>query len=46
MQDITLNGISGSGVTAEEEEILESKGAMFVRDGGKVPSRFMTGTQV
>ncbi|GGI66937.1 hypothetical protein GCM10007978_00180 [Shewanella hanedai] len=46
MQDITLNGISGSGVTTEEEEILESKGAMFVRDGGKVPSRFMTGMQV
>ena len=46
MQDITLNGTSGSGLTTEEEEIVESKGAIFVRDGGNVPSRFITSIQV
>lgn len=46
MDDVVLNGISGSGLSKEEEEILESKGAMFVRDGGVVPARFMTGIQV
>ena len=46
MDDVVLNGISGSGLSREEEEILESKGASFVREGGVVPSRFMTGIQV
>lgn len=46
LEDATLNGISGSGLTKEQEEILESKGAMYVRDGGKVPARFITGMQV
>ena len=46
MDDIELNGILGSGLTQEQEEILESKGCSFVRDGGVVPARFMTGIQV
>jgi hypothetical protein len=46
MDDAVLNGISGSGLTKEQEEILESKGCSFVRDGGVVPARFMTGIQV
>ncbi len=46
MEDIVLNGASGSSLTKEEEEVLESKGAFFVRDGGVVPARFMTGIQV
>ena len=46
VDDVVLNGISGSGLTKEEEEILESKGASFVRDGGVIPARFMTGIQV
>ncbi|MGI2107736.1 hypothetical protein ACRN9A_21715 [Shewanella frigidimarina] len=46
MDDAVLNGISGSGLTKEQEEILESKGYSFVRDGGVVPARFMTGIQV
>ncbi|HDZ8896419.1 TPA: hypothetical protein RUX41_002776 [Aeromonas dhakensis] len=46
MEDIVLNGISGSGLTKEQEEILESKGYSFVRDGGVVPARFITGIQV
>lgn len=46
IDDGQLNGISGSGLTKEQEEILESKGVMFVRDGGIVPSRFDSGLQI
>ena len=46
MNDAVLNGVSGSGLTKKQEEILESKGCSFVRDGGVVPARFMTGVQV
>lgn len=46
MDDVALNGISGSGLSKEEEEVLESKGVMFARDRGVVPARFMTGIQV
>lgn len=45
-QDIVLNSISGSGLTKEQEEILESKNASFVRDGGLVASRFASGLQI
>ena len=46
-EDGILNGVSGSGLTSkEQEEILEHKGVMFVREGGVIPSRFLTGTQV
>lgn len=44
--DTVLNGISGSGLTKEQEEILEFKGASYVRDGGVVPSRFKSGLQI
>ncbi|MCH1925527.1 hypothetical protein L9G74_12000 [Shewanella sp. C32] len=44
--DVVLNGVSGSGLTKEQEEILESKGAGFVRDGGVVASRFTSGIQI
>ncbi|WP_208611576.1 hypothetical protein [Pseudoalteromonas aliena] len=44
--DGKLNGISGSGLTKEQEENLESRGAMFVRDGGIIPSRFEAGLQI
>ena len=46
MKDETLIGIEGSGLDKKTEEILESKGAMYIRDGGIVPGRFMTGIQV
>jgi len=46
IDDGQLNGISGSGLTKEQEEILESKGVMFVRDDGIVPSRFNSGLQI
>lgn len=45
-QDIILNGVSGSGLTREEEEILESKHVNFVREGSIVPSRFFCGLQI
>jgi len=45
-QDVFLNGISGSGLTKNEEEILESKHVSFVREGGVVASRFSTGFQM
>lgn len=46
LEDMTLNGVSGSSLTKEQEEILESKWAIFVHDDGKVPARFMTGLQI
>ncbi len=45
-QDDVLNEVSGSGLTKEEEEILESKHAIFVREGGIIPSRFLSGFQI
>ncbi|MEI9948239.1 MAG: hypothetical protein WDO74_04495 [Pseudomonadota bacterium] len=38
--DVVLNGISGSSLTKDQEEIVEKKGGMFARDGGVVPGRF------
>jgi len=46
MEDQALIGVTGSGLTKEQEEVLESKGAMFIRDDGVIPARFMTGVQV
>jgi hypothetical protein len=46
LEDITLNAIPGSGLTKEQEEILEKKGSSYVREGGVVPSRFITGIQM
>ena len=45
-QDIVLNGITGSGLAKEQEEILESKWCMYTRDNGVVPSRFSTSLQI
>lgn len=46
MDDAVLNGISGSGLTNEQEENLEIRGCSFVRYGGVVPARFVTGIQI
>ena len=46
LEDATLNGITGSGLSKEQEESVERVGAVFVRDEGKVPSRFLTGVQI
>lgn len=45
-QDVVLNEVSGSGLTKEEEEIIESKHGSFVREGGVVASRFSSGFQI
>lgn len=45
-QNIVLNGISGSNLTKEMEEILESKGGSFVREGGVMPSRFSSALEM
>jgi hypothetical protein len=46
LDDIVLNGVSGSGLTKDQEEILESKNSSFVRDGGVVASRFSSVVQI
>ena len=46
MEDQALTGVTGSDLTKEQEELLESNGVMFVRENGMVPARFMTGIQV
>lgn len=46
IDDAVLNGISGSRLTKVQEEIMESKGAMYVRDEGVVPARFVTGIRI
>lgn len=46
IEDAILHNITGSGLTKKEEEILESKGAFYIREGGEVPARFITGTQI
>lgn len=45
-QDAVLNGISGSSLTKEEEEIIESKHGIFLREGGVIASRFSSGSQI
>ncbi len=46
LEDAKLNGVSGSDLTKEQEEIMESKGIMFVRNEGIVPSRFISGIRI
>ena len=45
-QDSMLNGIAGSDLTKSEEEVLESKGVIFCRECGALPSRFSTSLQI
>ncbi|PRY67763.1 hypothetical protein [Halomonas ventosae] len=44
--DVVLNGISDSGLTKDQEEILENKNCSFVREGGVVASRFSSGIEI
>jgi hypothetical protein len=41
-----LNNVTGEMLTKDEQEILESKGVMFVREGGKIATRHITGLQI
>lgn len=45
-EDVVLNGVSGSGFTKEQEEILESKHTSFVREGGVWPARSYVGVRI
>jgi hypothetical protein len=43
LDDIALNGISGSGLTKDQQEIIERKGGVVIRDSGIISSRFQAG---
>ena len=43
---IQMKGITGSDLTKEQQEILESQGINYVRPGGTMPARFITGMQL
>ena len=45
-QDLVLKGITGSGLTRVQEEIVESKGGAFFRDEGVVASRLASGLEI
>lgn len=42
-KDEILNGVAGTKLTQNEQEILESKGFTFVDENGRMPSRFLNG---
>jgi hypothetical protein len=46
LPDVLINGNEGSSLTKSQEEVLERKGYMYVRDGGVVPSRFNASMQI
>jgi hypothetical protein len=41
-----VNGVTGDALTKDEQEILESRHMMFVRAGGKIPTRQLTGLEI
>lgn len=46
LSNTKLNGISGSDLTKEQQEILEIKHADFVNSEGEIPARQLTGLQI
>lgn len=46
LNDILIPGIKGDELTHDEEERLEKKHVIFVREGGVMPGRFSAGPQV
>jgi hypothetical protein len=40
------NGLTGSVLSKDEQEILESRFTMFVREGGRIPTRDITGLKI
>jgi hypothetical protein len=42
----TQTNVTGEALTKDEQEILESKAAVFVREGGKIATRHITGLQI
>ncbi len=45
-QEIHVNAASGSKLTKEQEEILESKGIGYIRENGNIPARQINGMQL
>ena len=45
-QEIQLNAITGSDLTKEQEENLETNGCSFARTGGRLPARQLNGLQL
>jgi hypothetical protein len=41
-----MNNLTGTALTKDEQEILESRHVMFVREGGKIATRHLTGLQI
>ena len=44
--EVQLNGMTGNSFSLEEEERLEKAHVIFTREGGRVPSRFITSVQL
>lgn len=42
-EDIYANGVTGRVLDLDQQEILESKGYIYLLDGGRMPRRFMNG---
>jgi hypothetical protein len=45
-QEIQLNKVTGENLTKDQEEFLEKKGILFIREGGRIPARQMNGIQI
>lgn len=46
IEDQSVAGIVGGGLSKPQEEVLESKGMMFIRSDCTIPSRFITGHEI
>lgn len=44
--DVYIPGISGSGLTKDQEEKLEAEDITYIREGGLFPARFMVGINI
>src|SRR4029077_622141 len=44
--EVQIKGVMGDALTKDQEEILEKKGMMFIRQGGIVPARQINGMQL
>ncbi|EFF2409720.1 hypothetical protein IPV54_000719 [Escherichia coli] len=45
-KDLLLNGVTGGGLTIDEQEIVESKHAIFIAEGGELPHHFAKGIEI
>jgi hypothetical protein len=45
-QEYQAKGVTGGGLSKNQEEILERRGVMFARAGGKFPSRYLNGHEL